>query len=50
MTVLEKMINLATFDIIPTDALDDAIFYWPEADPFTVNFEMAGVDNLQKSL
>ena len=45
MTVLEKMINLATFDIIPTDALDDAIYYWPEADPFTVNFEMAGVES-----
>ena len=45
MTILEKMINLATFDIIPTDALDDAIYYWPEADPFTVNFEIAGVES-----
>ena len=39
------MIKLATFDIIPTDALDEAIYYWPEADPFTVNFEMAGVES-----
>ena len=39
------MIKLATFDIIPTGVLDDAIYYWPEADPFTVNFEMAGVES-----
>ena len=45
MRVLELMIKLATFDIIPTDSLDDSIYYWPEADPFTVNFEMAGVDS-----
>ena len=39
------MIKLATFDIIPTEALDDAIYYFPEDEPFTVNFEMAGVES-----
>ena len=45
MLVVEYMVQLATFDLIPTEAIDEAQFYWPEADPFNTNFEMAGVES-----
>ena len=46
MMIMEQMISLATFDLIPTSFLDDLIYYWPESDPFNVNFEMAGIEYL----
>ena len=46
LAVIEFMISLATFDLIPTDALDDEIYYWPETDTaFSINFEMTGVES-----
>ena len=44
--VIEFMIQLATFDLIPTSSIDAEIFYWPETDPFSVNFEMAGTETV----
>ena len=46
MTVVEKMIDLATFDLIPTDAIDDLIYEWPDIPAFSTNFEMAGVESV----
>ena len=44
MTVIEFMMKLANFDLIPTQQLDEEIYYWPESDgAYNVNFEMAGV-------
>ena len=40
------MIDLATFDILPIEDLEALIYYWPEAEAYSVNFEMAGVDSL----
>ena len=31
---------------IPTDAIDEIVFYWPAADPFTINFEMVGTTSV----
>ena len=28
------LVTIANFDIIPTDAVFDVIFEWPEEDPF----------------
>ena len=39
------MVQLATFDLIPTEVIDEEKYYWPEADPFNTNFEMAGVES-----
>ena len=39
------MIELASFDLIPTGFLDDIMFYFPEADAFSPNFEAAGVES-----
>ena len=46
MTIVEYLNALATFDLIPTDEIDELIYYWPEAEPFTTNFEMAGVESV----
>ena len=46
MEVIQNMIDLATFDLLPTEFLDAEIYYWPEMDPYTVNFEMAGIESL----
>ena len=46
MMIIEKMITLATFDLIPTEDIDNEIHYWPESDPFSVNFETAGVESV----
>ena len=43
MTIVEHLIDLATFDVFPTDTLDEIFYYWPDIEPFSVNFEMAGV-------
>ena len=43
--VTSEMIKLATFDLIPTGFLDDLMFYFPEADAFSPNFEAAGVES-----
>ena len=32
------LIKIATFDLIPIEVLDEAIYYFPEEDPFNLNF------------
>ena len=46
MQVIEFMVQLATFDLVPTTYIDEQMFYWPESDPFSVNFEMAGTETV----
>ena len=46
MMVIEFMMKLANFDLIPTQQLDEEIYYWPESEgAYNVNFEMAGVQS-----
>ena len=40
MTIVGQMIKLATFDLIPTEIIDAELYYWPEEDPFSINFEI----------
>ena len=44
--VIETTVQLATLDIIDTDFFDEAIYYWPEVDAFSVNFEQANIKSL----
>ena len=46
MLVTSFMIELAQFDIIPTDLVDDLIYYFPECEPFSDNFETVGVESI----
>ena len=40
------MIKLATFDIVPVDFIDSEMYYWPESEPYSVNFEMSGTQSV----
>ena len=46
MMIIEQMIKLSSFDLIPTEIIDAEIYYWPEMDAFSVNFEMSGVESV----
>ena len=43
-SMLSKMIEFAEFDLIPTEYLDELMYYWPEEDPFSTNFESVGIE------
>ena len=43
MMVNEFIVDFVTFDLIPVDWLDQKIHYWPDFDPFSLNFESAGI-------
>ena len=43
---MESIIEIATFNLIPVEGLDNKIYYWPDLDPFSVSFEMAGTESL----
>ena len=45
MTVVEQMSKLATFDLIPTEGLDEEMYNWPDEAPYSVSFESAGVES-----
>ena len=45
LQVIEFMVKIATFDLVPTENIDNMIYYWPESEgAFSVNFEMTGVE------
>ena len=46
MMVIEPMLEIANFDVIPTEDIDMMIHYWPESEPFSVNYEMAGTESI----
>ena len=46
MMVIEQMIKLATFDLIPTEFIESEMYYWPESEPFSVNFEISGTESV----
>ena len=41
----KEFIKLASFDLIPTDWIDDKLWYFPEIDAFSLSFETAGVES-----
>lgn len=45
MEAIANLVEIATFDVIPVSSLEEEIYYFPEADPFTVNFEMVGTES-----
>ena len=42
--MLSKIRQFAEFDLIPTEYLDELMYYWPEEDPFSANFESVGIE------
>ena len=46
MMVIESMLQIANFDVVPTEDIDMMIHYWPESEPYSVNYEMAGIESI----
>lgn len=46
ITAIEFIYDIVTFDFISTENVESEVYYWPETDPFTTNFEMAGVESI----
>ena len=44
MMITKELIDIATFNLIPTEKLDDLLWYFPEAEAFTPSFEMVGIE------
>ena len=45
MTITKEMIDIASFDLLPTDWMSDILWdYFPESEPFSINFETAGIE------
>ena len=44
-SVLAMFIKFATFDLIPTEKIDDLIYNWPDSDAFNLGFETSGVES-----
>lgn len=43
-TFNEFFAEIATFNVIETQAVSDSVIYWPEMDSFSLNFQNAGYD------
>ena len=43
MIITKEMIKIATFDLIPTDWINEKLWYFPEGEAFSLNFETAGL-------
>ena len=43
--IIEYLISVATFNIVPTSMIDEMIYYFPEADAFSPNFEMVSIES-----
>ena len=46
MMMIESLIGVANFELLPTEIIDEEIYYWPESEPFSVNFEMSGTESI----
>ena len=44
MMITKELIDVATFDLIPTEIVDELLWYFPEAESFTPSFEMVGIE------
>ena len=44
MLVMVELIKIATFDLIPTDSIDNVLWYFPEEEAFSLSLETAGVE------
>ena len=38
MLINQVFIEIANFEVIPSEKINDKLFYFPEVDPFSLNF------------
>ena len=45
MMITKEMIKIATFDLIPTNEINETLWYFPEEESFSASFDTAGVES-----
>ena len=50
MIVNNSMIQLSTFEILPSEAILNEMFFFPDADPFSLNFLQCGFETTSTML
>ena len=45
MLLTKEFIKIASFDLIPTEWLNDLIWYFPDENSFSLNFETLGIES-----
>ena len=45
MTISKELIKVAKFDLIPTEWIDEILWYFPEGEAFSQNFDAAGFES-----
>ena len=46
MLINKAFIEIANFEVIPSEEINSWLFYFPEVDPYSLNFEECGIDSL----
>ena len=46
MKITVELIKIATFDLIPTEKIDNLLWYFPEEEAFSLSFETAGFESM----
>ena len=45
MIITRELIKIAKFELIPTEKINEELWYFPEGEAFSLNFETAGVES-----
>ena len=43
MTITKMVIQIANFEVIPSSMLNAELFYFPEEDPYNLNFQECSI-------
>ena len=46
MIITKEMVKIATFDLIPTEWISELLWYFPEQEAFSLNFEQSGIESI----
>ena len=46
MLINKALIDISEFEVISSEDINKKLFYFPEVDPFTLNFSECGIDSL----
>ena len=45
MLINKTLIEISNFELIPSETINDKLFYFPEEDPYSLNFQECGIES-----
>ena len=45
MLINRVVMEISNFELLPSEEINNKLFYFPEVDPFSINFEECGIDS-----